>query len=190
VRHATATLANELSNKMTVKRRAPNRRTMEGEQQGVSSNTARAHQAPRSSHFANETETHLTKSSPLKKPTDLAAAYGKDAARHTFTTRSQLNSGAFGGAGDQHARAMAFMRLAPWLGVGRLWLLAVARAWVLTRVIVRVCEPCVPPLSLKRSPELFLPVPVKVRAPPARRAPPRLECVGVMRLHGCVQRRI
>ena len=138
----------------------------------MSSNTA-ALQAPRSSHFANETETHLTKSSPLKKPTDLAAAYGKDAARHTFTTRSQLNSGAFGGAGDQHARAMAFMRLAPWLalGVGRLWLLAVARAWVLTRVIVRVCEPCVPPLSLKRSPVLFLPVPVKVRALPRRRGP-------------------
>ena len=112
MRHATATLANELSNKMTVKRRAPNRRTMEGEQQGVSSNTA-ALQASRSSHFANETETHLTKSSPLKKPTDLAAAYGKDAARHTFTTRSQLNSGAFGGAGDQHARAMAFIFHAP-----------------------------------------------------------------------------
>ena len=84
----------------------------------------------------------------------------------------------------------SFMRLAPWLalGVGRLWLLAVARAWVLTRVIVRVCEPCVPPLSLKRSPELFLPVPVKVRAPPRR--PRDMECVGVMRLHGCVQRRI
>ena len=54
-----------------------------------------------------------------------------------------------------------------------MWLLAVARAWVLTRVIVRVCEPCVPPLSLKRSPELFLPVPVKVRALPARRRGPR-----------------
>ena len=188
MRHATATLANELSNKMTVKRRAPNRRTMEGEQQGVSSNLA-ALQAPRSSHFANETETHLTKSSPLKKPTDLAAAYGKDAARHTFTTRSQLNSGAFGGAGDQHARALAFMRLAPWLGVGRLWLLAVARAWVLTRVIVRVCEPCVPPLSLKRSPELCLPV--KVRASGVSVGRRRdMECVGVMRLHGCVQRRI
>jgi hypothetical protein len=59
------------------------------------------------------------------------------------------------------------VRQARWPGVGRLalgtWLV---RAWVLTRVIVRVCEPCVPPLSLKRSPELFLPVPVRVRLGP------------------------
>ena len=61
--------------------------------------------------------------------------------------------------------------------VGRLalgtWLV---RAWVLTRVIVRVCEPCVPPLTLKRSPELFLPVLYRYKS--ARRARASLQRKG------------
>jgi hypothetical protein len=86
---------------------------------------------------------------------------------YTFTSQQRR----LRGAGDQHARPKAKnlriiqlpVRQECWPGVGRLalgtWLV---RAWVLTRMIVRVCQPCVPPLSLKRSPELFLPVRVRV----------------------------
>lgn len=155
VRHATESL--KLSNKMTVKRH----RTMEGEQEREVSSHAAQCQAPRSSQRHDETETF---DEPFRSWPTPRLRRRATHIHYTFTTQQRR----LRGAGDQHARPKAknhtagtVVRQACWPGVGRLalgtWLV---RAWVLTRVIVRVCEPCVPPLSLKRSPELFLKVPV------------------------------
>jgi hypothetical protein len=155
VRHATESL--KLSNKMTVKRH----RTMEGEQEREESSHAAAVQAPSSSQRHDETETfdepfRFLAGDTVESPRDTHSLHVHNS---TAAPAGRRGSTCAPNKAKNHTKNHTVVRQACWPGVGRLalgtWLV---RAWVLTRVIVRVCEPCVPPLSLKRSPELFLPV--------------------------------